>query len=437
MVKVLEKLRSRAARPLGIGVGVALLAAGTAVAVGLGLQNPGFDQGGLSGWTVKVDRQAGNGVAGDNQGKPNREVVYGPGGTKGNVVPCEAGDRYGVCLINGTDTFTTTSGTTKTVEPRTPSNMVRIGGPYLNPFQVQKDNHRYTVEQTFTVDSATPTLKVRHKMFTYDSAYYFQGRRGGRDRVEIAVYDSGGDLIRERQTWSSSVNFGEGKRLVASRWRAPRFNLSAYAGENVTLRVVYSGRRDELRGSWVYLDPANVTRASRPLTIALAGNGGGTVSGPGISCPPDCSQAYVPGAHVPLTATAAAGSAFAGFTGDCVGESCTLVMDDARSVGAVFNAAAVRDTAGPNVSLKGPKGKVKTKQKKAKVKFTFQADEAGATFKCAVDKGALSPCDSPFAPKLKVGKHTVRVQATDAAGNVGAEATAKVTVVRKKSKKGK
>ena len=160
-----------------------LIVAGTAVAVGVGLQNPGFDSG-LSGWTIKVDRPAGNGVPGDGQGKPNRQVVYGPGGSHGAVVPCAPSDRYGICLITGVDTFTTTSGTTKTVAPRSPNNMVRLGGPYLNPFQKQIPYHRFMAEQTFTVDPAMPDLKIRNKLFTYDSAPQFQGRRGGRDRLE-------------------------------------------------------------------------------------------------------------------------------------------------------------------------------------------------------------------------------------------------------------
>jgi len=80
------------------------------------------------------------------------------------------------------------------------------------------------------------------------------------------------------------------------------------------------------------------------LTVARSGTGSGAVgSNPaGITCGSDCSEAYPVGTSVTLTATPALGSVFAGWTGACAGtaNSCTVSMSAARSVGAVFNAAA-------------------------------------------------------------------------------------------------
>jgi hypothetical protein len=56
---------------------------------------------------------------------------------------------------------------------------------------------------------------------------------------------------------------------------------------------------------------------------------------------------------------------------------------------------------------------------KSKVKFKFAADAADSTFECKADKKPYSPCSSPRTVKnLDQGKHTFKVRAIDAAGNV-------------------
>ena len=50
--------------------------------------------------------------------------------------------------------------------------------------------------------------------------------------------------------------------------------------------------------------------------------------------------------------------------------------------------------------------------------FTFASSETGSTFGCVLDGAALTPCVSPLSlTGLAVGEHTLRVTATDAAGN--------------------
>jgi hypothetical protein len=77
------------------------------------------------------------------------------------------------------------------------------------------------------------------------------------------------------------------------------------------------------------------------------------------------------------------------------------------------NDGAKPDLTAPRTTLvKAPRSGYK---RAAKIKFT--ADET-ATFRCKVDKKAWKPCTSPLRlKKLKAGKHTVLVVATDAAGN--------------------
>ena len=89
------------------------------------------------------------------------------------------------------------------------------------------------------------------------------------------------------------------------------------------------------------------------LTVAIAGQGTGTVAGSGISCPGDCEEAFAPSTVVVLAATPEAGSVFAGWSGDCPADACTLTMDGPRSVTATFELASAPRLVG-GARLRGP-----------------------------------------------------------------------------------
>jgi len=75
------------------------------------------------------------------------------------------------------------------------------------------------------------------------------------------------------------------------------------------------------------------------LTVTKEGTGSGTVtsSPAGIDCGSTCSASFAQGTAVTLTATAASGSTFAGWSGACTGTGdCAVTMDQARSVTASF-----------------------------------------------------------------------------------------------------
>jgi hypothetical protein len=75
------------------------------------------------------------------------------------------------------------------------------------------------------------------------------------------------------------------------------------------------------------------------LTVSTAGGGTGTLTSTpaGIDCGASCSHAYDYGSSVTLTASAAKGSSFAGWAGDCTGTaSCVVTMQAAQSVTASF-----------------------------------------------------------------------------------------------------
>jgi hypothetical protein len=79
-------------------------------------------------------------------------------------------------------------------------------------------------------------------------------------------------------------------------------------------------------------------RLTASITRTLLGNGSVTSSPAGISCGADCSEIYVIGTAVTMTAQPALGSLFNGWTGcDAVnGASCTVAMNAAKSVTANF-----------------------------------------------------------------------------------------------------
>ena len=76
------------------------------------------------------------------------------------------------------------------------------------------------------------------------------------------------------------------------------------------------------------------------LLVSKTGPGDGTVtsSPDGIYCGSDCSEAYINGTFVTLTATPDNGSKFMGWSGACTGTgACQISMDAAKSVTATFS----------------------------------------------------------------------------------------------------
>jgi len=76
-----------------------------------------------------------------------------------------------------------------------------------------------------------------------------------------------------------------------------------------------------------------------PITVVRAGNGGGVVtsSPAGITCGSDCSEPFLVGTSLTLTAVPAVGSVFAGWSGACTGTgACNIAVSQADTVTATF-----------------------------------------------------------------------------------------------------
>ena len=90
------------------------------------------------------------------------------------------------------------------------------------------------------------------------------------------------------------------------------------------------------------------------LSVSLSGSGTVTSSPAGIDCGATCSASFASGSLVSLSAAAASGSTFAGWSGGgCSGTStCTVTMNAATSVTATFSANANPERLG-NISTRG------------------------------------------------------------------------------------
>jgi len=77
------------------------------------------------------------------------------------------------------------------------------------------------------------------------------------------------------------------------------------------------------------------------------------------------------------------------------------------------------DGTAPRTSIRRhPPKLIVTRRRSVRAVFGFRSDEAGSSFACKVGGGPLRPCGSRLASRFTAGRHTVRVRAEDAAGNV-------------------
>jgi hypothetical protein len=128
------------------------------------------------------------------------------------------------------------------------------------------------------------------------------------------------------------------------------FTVQATDANNVTVSKAYT------------LKVAGGVVAQHLLWVSKSGAGAGSVTGNGIDCGATCSVSLSDGTAVSLTATAAAGSVFAGWSGACSGTGpCATTMTADQSVTATFNQLAQQYTLVVAVSGSGavsssPKG---------------------------------------------------------------------------------
>ena len=99
------------------------------------------------------------------------------------------------------------------------------------------------------------------------------------------------------------------------------------------------------------------------------------------------------------------------------------------------DASRATDCSPPDVAITaGPKDK--TKKKRATFEFSGTDTRAVAGFECSLDGGAYVACGSPLTVKVKKGRHTLSVRASDDAGNVDPTPATRNWKVKRKKRRG-
>lgn len=218
--------------------------------------------------------------------------------------------------------------------------------------------------------------------------------------------------------------FSNGSATKRILWEGPALadggtpRLAATPGQSllqVNADIEADIDRDGFRDETQDLCPAEASlQVSCPFRLDVKVDGAGSVTGPAIACPGDCTSFYAAGQSVTLTPVETVeGVSFSGFGGDCVSltpTSCTLTMSANRTATATF------------ADLRPPQTEITKRPKKVsdkpRVTFSFKSDENGSRFQCALDKKKFRGCKTPLNFRVKKGKHALRVRAIDASGNI-------------------
>jgi len=167
------------------------------------------------------------------------------------------------------------------------------------------------------------------------------GGSGGGILINTGTISGTGQITARGGSATDSSNYygaGGGGRIALyyGTNTLPTANISVAGGKSGTgTNTAFNGK-----DGTIYL-----SAQTTGLTVAKIGTGSGTItsSPAGISCGPNCSSQVAYYGTVTLTATPDSGSIFTGWTGACSGgATCSLTMDAAKTVTAIFS-----DTAPP------------------------------------------------------------------------------------------
>jgi Divergent InlB B-repeat domain/PKD domain/PASTA domain len=145
----------------------------------------------------------------------------------------------------------------------------------------------------------------------------------GFDASPTTTPNTGTPLVQYAWDWGDGTSTSGASAVVGHAYATPGTHL---------VTVIATDGRGASGAAFM-----NVT--TRNLTVG-APNGQVTSAPVGMTCGAACSANFLDGASVSLTATPASGFGFAGWTGDCAGQSatCVLVMNAAHNATATFAA---------------------------------------------------------------------------------------------------
>ena len=207
-------------------------------------------------------------------------------------------------------------------------------------------------ENNSSQDLVSPPISLAGRLGDIYASWqmWYQIEAPNFDRFEVSVEEADGSNARRLFTQAGrDMIANHGNPIVpiplSAGWGSHRADISDYAGKTIRLRFHLESDRSVARAG-LAVDDVRVYQPTFDLAVELAGSGGGFVDSTpsGIDCGtdtaahPTCSATLSSG--VTLTAHPDADSAFAGFTGaGCSGAAttCTVTLDQARSVTATFD----------------------------------------------------------------------------------------------------
>jgi len=233
-----------------------------------------------------------------------------------------------------------------------------------------------------------------------------------------AISSSFSNPIGGRMAWTGTTN----NAFVTTTVNLP----AAVLGHSVQFR--WRMGSDSSNGSLGWRIDSVQLEARPKLTVAKAGSGAGTVSSnpAGIACGSTCASRFNDGAPVTLTATAAAGSRFAGWSGaGCTGTgTCTVAPTGDTAVTATFiqlHTLTVKNAAKGSGSVKSAPAGIKcgatcvavfdagtsvklTATKKGKASFAGWGGACSGKGACTVSMTADRTVTAKFKPACTVPK---------------------------------
>ena len=300
--------------PSGCTVTYSVFRNGTQVASNL--SGTSYTDGGLAAstayqyWVRAVD------AAGSSANSNTASATTQPGGSTGpvsiNVGGGAAGSFVADAGFSGGSTYSTTAAI----------DTAQITGAV--PPQAVFQTERYG-EFTYTIPGLAAGSTYAVTLYFAETYWTAAGQRTFNVAVNGATVLSAFDIF--------AAAGGAGRAIART------FTTTANASGQVVIAFTRGGGPDNPKVCGLAV-AADGTTTSYALSVTRAGAGSGTVAGGPINCGATCSASVASGTTVTLSATAATGSTFAGWSGDCTGTgACVVSMTAARSVTATFNSS--------------------------------------------------------------------------------------------------